>query len=139
LSRAGVWMGVGALLVVTACADSSEPVPSLAQRAAAVDTTGLRDLPVPEEHAAGKRVFDLHCAQCHGQAALGTDHGPPLVHITYEPSHHADIAFVFAVQRGVRAHHWRFGDMPPIPAVTAREIPEVIGYIRWLQRQAGIY
>ena len=54
------------------------------------------------------------------------------------PSHHGDAAFLFAVQRGVAAHHWRFGDMPPQPQVTAGEVEAIIPYVRWLQREAGI-
>jgi hypothetical protein len=42
------------------------------------------------------------------------------------------------MQRGVAAHHWRFGDMPPQPQVSAAEREEIIAYVRWLQRDAGI-
>ena len=64
---------------------------------------------------------------------------PPLVHRIYEPSHHADAAFQLAVTRGVRAHHWTFGNMPPLPAMDSAGIAAVTGYVRWLQRQAGIH
>jgi hypothetical protein len=60
------------------------------------------------------------------------------VHRIYEPDHHADPAFQLAVARGVRAHHWRFGDMAPVPGVSESDVTAIIGYIRWLQRQAGI-
>lgn len=93
---------------------------------------------IPLEYAAGAQAFDLHCATCHGAYARGTDSGPPLVHRYYEPSHHGDAAFQFAVQRGVAAHHWRFGDMPPQPQVTERELAAIVAYVRWLQREAGI-
>lgn len=106
---------------------------------AAIDTAGLRELVVPAEHQDGAPLYQATCSACHGEAGLGTAQGPPLVHPVYEPNHHADMAFVLAAQRGVRAHHWGFGDMPPQPAVTRPEIVEIIGYIRWLQRQAGIY
>lgn len=103
------------------------------------DTAGLRELPVPAEFARGRRVYDASCASCHGEAALGTDSGPPLVHVIYEPGHHADAAFLLATIRGVRAHHWGFGDMPPRPEVSREQAQEIVGYVRWLQREAGVH
>ena len=107
--------------------------------AASVDTSGLRRLEVPSDHQRGEELYDTACAVCHGEAGLGTQQGPPLVHIVYEPGHHADAAFLLAAQRGVRAHHWSFGDMPPQPAVTRDEVEAITGYIRFLQREAGVY
>lgn len=104
-----------------------------------VDTTGLRGLEVPAEYLAGRDAFAATCAACHGESALGTAQGPPLVHIVYEPGHHSDAAFVLAVARGVRAHHWRYGDMPPQPGLSDEEVQAIIGYVRWLQREAGVY
>ncbi len=93
---------------------------------------------VPVEHVEGARLFDEHCGACHGRAASGTDRGPPLVHAFYAPGHHADAAFHLAVARGVRAHHWRFGDMAPIPGLPGSDVERIVGYVRWLQREAGI-
>ena len=87
--------------------------------------------------AQGKTLFEQNCSVCHGPAGDGTTQGPPLVHIIYEPSHHADAAFVLAARNGVRAHHWRFGDMAPLPGVTDEMVLEIVGYIRWLQREVG--
>ena len=56
----------------------------------------------------------------------------------YQPAHHGDVAFELAVRRGVRAHHSRFGDMPPQPAVTADEVVQITRYVRELQRANGI-
>ncbi len=86
----------------------------------------------------GERLFNQFCAGCHGESAAGTEQGPPLMHIVYEPSHHGDYAFVRAVTTGVRAHHWNFGDMPPVEGVEPEQIIRIIGYIRHLQREAGI-
>lgn len=96
------------------------------------------DAPVPAEHADGARLFHTHCSACHGPAASGSDQGPPLVHPTYLPRHHADIAFRLAITNGVRAHHWRFGDMPPVPGLDDHDIAAITAYIRWLQHAAGI-
>ena len=92
----------------------------------------------PEEFAKGEAAFNRYCAACHGIAAAGTDHGPTFIHRVYEPNHHGDPAFVLAPRKGVRAHHWNFGDMPKIEGVADDDLKEIVGYIRWLQGQAGI-
>lgn len=92
----------------------------------------------PPELKAGETLFNANCSGCHGSHATGSDSGPPLVDRIYEPNHHGDASFHLAVRRGVRAHHWGFGDMPPIPAVKDEEIGRIVAYVRWLQKQAGI-
>lgn len=87
---------------------------------------------------AGQAAYDLHCAACHGPSAAGTPSGPPLVHPVYRSAHHADTAFALAVRRGVRAHHWRHGDMPPLPHVGDGEVRDITRYVRELQRANGI-
>ena len=94
---------------------------------------------MPPELTKGEELFNNNCARCHGQQGSGTDHGPPLVHKIYEPSHHADFAFQRAAAQGVRAHHWKFGNMPKIEGVTPPDVTEIIRYVRWLQQQAGIF
>jgi mono/diheme cytochrome c family protein len=94
--------------------------------------------PTPAEHLEGEALFTANCARCHGAAGRGSTVGPPLVHVIYEPSHHADAAFYLAAQQGVVAHHWNFGDMPPQPQVSREQLTRIIGYVRWLQRSAGI-
>lgn len=87
----------------------------------------------------GKRAFDGTCVTCHGNDAAGVEGaGPPLVHVIYEPSHHGDMAFQMAVQRGVQAHHWRFGNMPVQPGLTTGDVKAIVAYIRELQRANGI-
>ena len=133
---------VGAVLLFsltgTACGDEaeSESVPLPVDEIQVV----LRGIAAtsPPVVAQGKTLFEENCSVCHGPAGDGTAQGPPLVHIIYEPSHHADVAFILAARNGVRAHHWRFGDMPPLPGVTDGMVQEIVGYIRWLQRQVGI-
>ena len=96
---------------------------------------------IPELSAAaqaGKHAFDHSCARCHGENAGGSAVGPSLVHRTYQAAHHADVAFELAVRRGVRAHHWRFGDMPPQLGVTPGEVVQITRYVRELQRANGI-
>ena len=93
---------------------------------------------VPAEFQQGQTKFMANCARCHGERGAGTTQGPPLVHKIYEPSHHGDAAFQMAASRGVRAHHWSFGDMPKIDGVSPDDVSQITAYIRWQQRQAGI-
>ena len=130
---------LAALLAAAACGVEGGGGAAADRLPGGVDTVGLRMLEVPAEHRDGRSAFDAVCAACHGEAALGTALGPPLVHIVYEPGHHSDAAFVLAVARGVRAHHWRFGDMPPQPGLPDDEVQRIIAYVRWLQREAGVY
>ena len=89
--------------------------------------------------ASGRDIFKINCSQCHGTSAGGTTQGPPLIHKYYEPNHHADGAFYRAATNGVRAHHWRFGNMPPIRTVTTPDMSKIIAFIREVQKANGIF
>jgi mono/diheme cytochrome c family protein len=91
-----------------------------------------------EAARAGAQVFGLRCAGCHGPDAGGTATGPTLVDPIYRPAHHADASFLLAVRRGVAAHHWRFGNMPPMPEVNADDLASIIRYVREVQRANGV-
>ena len=88
----------------------------------------------------GEVYYTAACASCHGTNAAGQEGiAPPLVHRIYDPSHHGDMAFVLAARNGVRAHHWPFGDMPPVgQPLTDGELAAIIAYVRELQRANGI-
>ncbi|VAW10386.1 Cytochrome c family protein [hydrothermal vent metagenome] len=86
---------------------------------------------------AGEPLFNANCAACHGANAGGSDKAPPLIHTTYNPGHHADEAFFRAVENGVRAHHWKFGNMPRMD-VPRPDIAKIIAYVRELQQANGI-
>ena len=94
---------------------------------------------VPPEFQKGEAAFNSNCAVCHGIGGVGTDTGPPFLHRVYEPNHHGDQAFYRAAMQGVRAHHWKFGNMPPVEGMTKDLMVEIISYIRWTQREAGIH
>jgi mono/diheme cytochrome c family protein len=115
-------------------------IPTSMPGTAAQPKPGVRLIvpPLSEVTQAGKQAFDRHCAGCHGAHAAGSPTGPPLVHRIYGPGHHGDAAFLLAVRRGVRAHHWRFGDMPPQPQVGGEEVARIVCYVRELQRANGI-
>ncbi len=90
--------------------------------------------------AAGAELYGAHCAVCHGPDAAGrADTAPPLVHEIYEPGHHPDAAFIAAVELGVHAHHWDYGDMPAVPGLDRDDIAEITAYVRALQRANGIH
>ena len=94
---------------------------------------------IPAEYARGEELFNAKCAECHGEGGRGTDKGPPFLHRVYHPGHHGDKSFHMAVQRGAIAHHWQFGDMPKVEGLNKSDVDEIIAYVRWLQRRAGIY
>lgn len=103
----------------------------------------LVDVVVPDTFSAnaqtGKTVFDAKCAACHGVNAGGRDGvAPPLVHIIYEPSHHGDEAFQRAVAMGVKSHHWRFGNMPPVENLMRGDVAMIVAYVREMQVANGI-
>jgi len=123
----------GAVLFVTSYGE--EDVASDGEPLAVVKVPELT--PVLRE---GQDLFAENCAACHGDNASGRNgYGPPLVHKIYEPGHHADGAFFLAAARGVRAHHWPFGDMPPVENVTGPDVEKIVAYLRTLQRANGIY
>ena len=96
-------------------------------------------LKVPFKFALGKSLYQDKCGSCHGVMGEGTpDKGPPMLHDYYKPSHHGDASFYRASIQGVKAHHWKFGDMEPVPGVGEREVDKILPYVRWLQRQHGI-
>ncbi len=88
--------------------------------------------------ARGEVLYDERCASCHGVDLKGTEQGPPFLHRIYEPSHHGDASFQLAVRNGVRAHHWKFGDMKPVPGVSADDVAHITAYVRSQQRRVGI-
>lgn len=120
---------VGVLFVLSLLAPEGE------QRRAAL---GLSESIREGDFQAGSALFAEKCASCHGADLRGTDKGPPLLNPVYKPDHHSDLAIRLAVKNGVTAHHWQFGDMPPVPGVTPGQIDDLIAYIRGVQRREGL-
>ena len=103
---------------------------------------GGGDVVIPQLTGSGVRgqaAFGKFCATCHGVDAGGTGSGPPLIHKLYHPGHHGDMAFVMAAKRGARAHHWNFGNMPPVNGISDEELVDIIAFIREVQFANGIY
>lgn len=115
-----------ALIVAPACSQSES-------------TPKVSSAVVPADLQTGEAKFKANCIACHGAGGAGTSQGPPLVHKIYEPNHHGDAAFQRAAANGVKAHHWEFGNMPKIDGATPEDVEQIIKYVRWLQKQAGIF
>ena len=89
--------------------------------------------------AFGKLAYDKFCAPCHGQNIAGTDQGPSFMSPVYNSRHHPDRAFFIAATQGARAHHWQFGDMPPVDGVTEQQIGMIVEYVRAMQNENGLF
>ena len=76
---------------------------------------------IPFELAKGQILYEKYCSSCHGLDLTGTDQGPPLLHPFYKPSHHGDKSFYRAALKGVKQHHWNFGDMKPVEGMTPKK------------------
>lgn len=124
-------------LVTQRSPDTAETAAAPAEGAPIVQVSMPETL--SEQAQIGQRAFEAVCAACHGQNAAGKQgFGPPLVHKIYEPSHHGDMAFFLAAERGVQAHHWSFGNMPPQQGLTRADVAGIVTYVRELQRANGI-
>lgn len=94
---------------------------------------------MPFRYGLGHGQFQDHCAECHGGSLEGTDKGPPLMHGYYVPSHHGDQSISRAIRQGTKQHHWDFGDMKPVAGIAANEERAIIEFIRWFQKDKGLY
>jgi mono/diheme cytochrome c family protein len=113
------------LLTTAACSDESG--------------SGDGDVAAGRESAGarGSEVYVRQCAACHGAELQGSDGGPSLLSIVYEPGHHPDRAFRSAIVNGSPQHHWAFGPMPPIEGLTEQDVDAVIAFIRTEQQRRG--
>lgn len=112
---------------------------SMALVSACGGTTAATGIPTqdPEQVAVGELLYAARCAECHGTDLRGSDRGPSHLSEIYAPNHHADGAFLFAVQAGSRAHHWSFGDMPPIEGLSTEDVEAIVSFVREQQRIHG--
>ena len=126
------------LLLMTGCGGDS----TSQNEAAGSNETGqfLVTAPALSDMArAGEELFNANCSVCHGMAAAGTSQGPSLIDRIYHPGHHPDLSIRNAVRHGVQAHHWFFGDMPPVAGVLPDDVEKIICYVREVQRANGIF
>ena len=85
----------------------------------------------------GAELYEANCASCHGSDLRGTSEGPSHLSVVYEQGHHPDDAFRSAIANGAPAHHWQFGDMPPVAGLDGEEIEAIIAYVRQRQAEEG--
>lgn len=97
------------------------------------------EIEIPFHLAKGQLLYEKYCSSCHGLQLNGSDKGPPLIHPFYKPSHHNDKSFYRAALKGVKQHHWNFGDMPPVVGMTPGKMDRVVPYLRYYQRQKKLY
>ncbi len=126
---------VGLSLVLAGCGDETPDTTEQERAPYPIQGVNVELLGDPQ---LGREHFQQSCAECHGSDARGTEQGPALVHRIYEPSHHADVTFFMAVERGVVAHHWDFGDMPPVPGLDYQDVADIVAWVRHEQRDDGI-
>jgi mono/diheme cytochrome c family protein len=103
--------------------------------------TGATEFNIPVQPAAlvseGADLYQASCASCHGSDLRGTDLGPSQLSVVYQPGHHPDQAYALAAFNGVSAHHWQFGDMPPISGLSQVDMDRIVAFIREMQRTQG--
>ena len=133
--RTEIWKfaAVPALALLLAAAGTAHGEP------ARLDPAKVKLPEMTPELNRGKLSYDAFCAECHGVNAAGTDKGPTFIHRVYHPGHHADMSFVLAPKRGTRAHHFRFGDMPPVDGVNDKQVVDITKYVRAIQKANGLF
>ncbi len=97
------------------------------------------DVQIPFELGKGQMLYEKYCSSCHGAQLSGSDKGPPLLHPFYKSSHHGDRAFYRAALQGSQQHHWEFGNMLPVEGMTAKKMDSVVPFVRYYQKQKGLY
>jgi len=106
--------------------------------AQSLDPVAIKEpTPTPEINR-GKMSYQAFCQECHGVNGAGTDKGPTFLHKFYRPGHHGDQSFYMAAKNGVKAHHWKFGDMPPVDGVNETQVKNIIAYVRAIQQANGL-
>lgn len=97
------------------------------------DSDGTGD----EASGDGAALYAESCASCHGSDLRGTGRGPSHLSEVYEPGHHSDESFRSAIRNGSPAHHWTFGDMPPIEGLDEEQVDAIIAFVRERQEAEG--
>lgn len=126
--------GISAAFLLAIMLSPATPVAQDTEQDTASPPAGM-----PFSRGLGFELFQENCAGCHGADLDGTDEGPPLLHGYYKPGHHSDVAFYRAIEQGSPQHHWNFGDMEPVEGVSRKQAEAIVEYVRWHQRETGLY
>lgn len=89
---------------------------------------------VPKEYLAGQAKFHEVCANCHGPDAMGGNKAPKLIQKKFVSSNYSDQSIARTIINGSTS-----GAMPPQKRkVSDKDINEIIQYLRYSQRNAGL-
>ena len=89
---------------------------------------------VPEKYKLGQISFHKVCAQCHGADAMGGKRAPNFLQKRFIPKNFSNARIARTIINGSDS-----GAMPSQKKrVTDKEIGEIIQYIRYSQKEAGI-
>ena len=89
---------------------------------------------VPEKYQLGQTSFHKVCAQCHGADAMGGKRAPTFLQEKFVPKNFSNSRIARTIINGSDS-----GAMPSQKKrVTDKEIGEIIQYIRYSQKEAGI-
>ena len=89
---------------------------------------------VPDEYKAGQEYFHRECASCHGPAAMGGNRAPKLIQEIYSSNAYSDEKITNIILNGSSS-----GAMPDQKGkISDEEIKEIIKYIRYSQKSAGL-
>ena len=90
---------------------------------------------VPEDYVAGQKYFHQVCANCHGADAAGGNKAPTFLQEKFHPTNITNGKIVSTILNGSSS-----GAMPSQKnKVNDEQIREIIKYIRFSQREAGVY
>ena len=89
---------------------------------------------VPEKYRVGQSHFHRVCASCHGRDAMGGNNAPTFLQERFHPRHFPNGRIVRTILNGSNS-----GAMPSQKRkVDDQQIREIIKYIRFSQKEAGI-
>ena len=90
---------------------------------------------VPEDYVAGQKYFHQVCANCHGMDAAGGNKAPTFLQEKFLPTNLTNGKIAKTILNGSSS-----GAMPSQKnKVNDKQIKEIIKYIRFSQREAGIH
>ena len=90
---------------------------------------------VPEDYVAGQKYFHQVCANCHGVDAAGGNKAPTFLQEKFLPTYFKNGKTAKTILNGSSS-----GAMPSQKnKVNDEQIREIIKYIRYSQREAGVY
>ena len=90
---------------------------------------------VPDEYLSGQKHFHRVCATCHGEDATGGKKAPTFLKESFNPINFSNVRIANTILNGSNS-----GSMPSQKnKINDEQIREIIKYIRFSQREAGIY